>query len=63
MHRAMATMAAETEWTRLADETISAFGGVDIPVNNVAAGVDTARSPTRAGRKGTRSTLLMRINN
>src|SRR5215472_571531 len=32
-----ANMADENEWQRLVDETIAAFGGVDILVNNAAA--------------------------
>ena len=54
-----ANMADENEWQRLVDETIAAFGGVDILVNNAAA--DAGYGPI-AKTKSTRWDLVMKVN-
>jgi NAD(P)-dependent dehydrogenase (short-subunit alcohol dehydrogenase family) len=54
-----ANMADEKEWQRLVDETIAAFGGVDIPVNNAAA--DSGYGPI-AKTESSRWDLVMKFN-
>jgi dehydrogenase/reductase SDR family protein 4 len=54
-----ANMAEEQEWKRLVDETIAAFGGVDILVNNAAA--DAGYGPI-AETESSRWDLVMKVN-
>ena len=54
-----ANMADENEWKRLVDETIAAFGGVDILVNNAAA--DAGYGPI-AKTESSRWDLVMKVN-
>lgn len=54
-----ANMADEKEWKRLVDETIAAFGGVDILVNNAAA--DSGYGPI-AKTESSRWDLVMKVN-
>jgi dehydrogenase/reductase SDR family member 4 len=54
-----ANMADENEWNRLVDETIAAFGGVDILVNNAAA--DSGYGPI-AKTESSRWDLVMKVN-
>jgi dehydrogenase/reductase SDR family member 4 len=54
-----ANMADENEWKRLVDETIAAFGGVDILVNNAAA--DAGYGPI-AKTTSSRWDLVMKVN-
>jgi dehydrogenase/reductase SDR family protein 4 len=54
-----ANMADEKEWPRLVNETIAAFGGVDILVNNAAA--DAGYGPI-AKTDGARWDLVMKVN-
>jgi len=54
-----ANLADEKEWKRLVDETIAAFGGVDILVNNAAA--DAGYGPI-AKTESSRWDLVMKVN-
>jgi len=54
-----ANMADENEWRRVVDETIAAFGGVDILVNNAAA--DAGFGPI-VKTESSRWDLVMKVN-